>query len=71
MWMTSCWSNEEDIAAAIRWLCLEQGWLAEGGAAVGVAACLSGQIPDDGKPTAIVISGGNIDGEQLREILCA
>lgn len=62
--------SEEDIAAAIRWLCLEQGWLAEGGAAVGVAACLSGQIPDDGKPTAIVISGGNIDGEQLRDILC-
>ena len=63
--------TEEEIAAAIRWLCFEQGWLAEGGAVVGLAACLSGKIPDDGVPTAIVISGGNIDSEQLREILCA
>lgn len=63
--------SEEEIAAAIRWLCFEQGQVAEGGAVVGLAACLSGQIPDDGRPTAIVISGANIDGEVLREILCA
>ena len=63
--------SEAEIAAAIRWLCFEGGWLAEGGAVVGLAACLSGQIPDDGVPTAIVISGGNIDSEQLREIICA
>lgn len=62
--------SEEEIAAAIRWLCFEGGWLAEGGAVVGLAACLSGQIADDGRPTAIVISGGNIDSEQLREIIC-
>lgn len=63
--------SEAEIAAAIRWLYFEQGQVAEGGAVVGLAACLSGQIPDDGRPTAIVISGGNIDGEQLRKILCA
>ena len=63
--------SEAEIAAAIRWLCFEGGWLAEGGAVVGLAACLSGQIPDDGVPTAIVISGGNIDSQQLREIICA
>ena len=63
--------TEEEIAAAIRWLCFEQGWLAEGGAVVGLAACLNGAIADDGRPTAIVISGNNIDGTQLREILCA
>lgn len=63
--------TEEEIAAAIRWLCFEGGWLAEGGAVVGLAACLSGAIPDDGRPTAIVISGGNIDSDQLRAILCA
>lgn len=63
--------SEEAIAAAMCWLAYQSGWIVEGGGAVGVAALQSGIIPEDGKPTAIIISGGNVDENSLRQILSA
>lgn len=60
---------EDQIASAMRFLVDVQGWVVEGGGAVGVAALLQGLIPRDGKTTAVVVSGGNVDGETLRRVL--
>lgn len=62
-------ADEEQIAAAMRWLLETQGWVVEGGGAVGVAALLHGVIPNDGRKTAIVVSGGNVDMAVLRRIV--
>jgi threonine dehydratase len=61
--------DETQITEAIRWMVDEQGWLVEGGGAVGIAALLGGVIPADGRQTVIVVSGGNIDGDTLRRVL--
>lgn len=61
--------SEQAIAHAMRWMIEEQGWIAEGGGVVGVAALLSGAVQHDGRLTAVVISGGNVDGETLRGVL--
>jgi threonine dehydratase len=58
---------ESDVAEAIRLLYREEGVVAEGSGAVGVAAVLAG-LPLVG-PTAIVVSGGNIDDTDLSRIL--
>jgi threonine dehydratase len=63
--------SEEQIADAMRWLIDEQGWLVEGGGAVGAAALLGGVVESDGRPTAVVVSGGNVDGGTLRRVLNA
>lgn len=60
--------DEKTIARAMRWLVDEQGWMIEGGGAVGVAAILGGIIAPQG-PTVVVISGGNVDGQTLRQVL--
>ena len=61
--------SETQIADAMRWMVDSQGWLVEGGGAVGVAAMLGGVIADDGRKTAVVVSGGNVDGDLLRRVL--
>jgi threonine dehydratase len=63
--------SEQAIADAMRWMIEEQGWIVEGGGAVGLAALRSGVIPSDGRPTAVVVSGGNVDGATVRRILAA
>jgi threonine dehydratase len=60
--------SEEAIARAMRWMVFEQGWIAEGGGVVGVAALQSGTI-EPGGVTVVVISGGNVDGDVLRRVL--
>lgn len=60
--------SEEAIARAMRWMVFEQGWIAEGGGVVGVAALQSGAVDAD-KPTAVIITGGNVDGDVLRRVL--
>jgi len=61
--------SEEAIAGAMRWMAFEQGWIVEGGGAVGVAALMSGAVqPVDGL-TAVVVSGGNVDAETLTQVL--
>jgi threonine dehydratase len=60
--------SEEQIAVAMRWMLGTQGWLAEGGACVGIAAILHGVAPND-KKTAILVSGGNVDLETLKTVV--
>ncbi len=59
--------SEEAIADSLRWLMGRQQ-IVEGSGAVGVAAIRTGSVLLSGK-TGIVISGGNIDLEQLQTIL--
>lgn len=61
-------ASERQIAAAMRAM-LAAGWVAEGGGAVGVAALLQGAIPADGRETAVVVSGGNVDLAVLAGVL--
>ncbi len=61
--------DENQIASAMRWMVDEQGWIVEGGGVVCVAALLHKVIETDEKPTAVIISGGNIDGSTLRKVL--
>ncbi len=60
--------TEAEIAAAMRWMVAEQGWMAEGGGVVGVAALQSGKIPAGGE-TVIVVSGGNVSAAVLAKVL--
>ncbi len=60
--------SEAAIAAAMRWMVAQQGWMAEGGGVVGVAALQSGVI-EPGGVTAVVISGGNVDADRLAQVL--
>ena len=59
--------TEQEIYRAMAALLLEEGIVAEGGAAVGYAALLVGKIIAEG-PTAIVISGRNVDISRLCDI---
>ncbi len=61
--------SEAAIAEAMRWLILEAGWVVEGGGAVGVAALRGGAVKPDKRATVIVLTGGNVDGETLRQVL--
>ncbi|MDX1675608.1 MAG: threonine/serine dehydratase, partial [Longimicrobiales bacterium] len=56
------------VAPAIRSLFRREGVVAEGSGAVGVAAILAGDVHPKG-PTAVVVSGGNIDAAVLARIL--
>lgn len=61
--------SEEAIAQAMRWCVLDAGWVVEGGGAVCVAALREGIIPINGRKTAALVSGGNVDGETLLKIM--
>jgi threonine dehydratase len=61
--------SEEAITGAMRWLAYEAGWIVEGGGAVGVAALMSSAVKADGKTTAVIITGGNVDEATLRQVL--
>jgi len=61
--------TEDWIEKAMAWLFDEQGWLIEGGGAVGVAAILRGVIRANRRPTAVILSGGNVDGATMRQVL--
>lgn len=60
--------EEAAIEAAIRQLYLREGVVAEGAGAVAVAALLDGRVPLHGT-TAVLVTGGNIDGHALAGIL--
>ena len=62
--------SEQQIADAMRYMIETQGWVVEGGGAVGMAALLHDVLPHDGRVTAVVVSGGNVDGDVLRRVLC-
>lgn len=58
--------SEVQIAAAMRYMLEAAGWVVEGGGAVAVAALQHGVVPADGRTTALVVSGGNVDLAVLR-----
>jgi threonine dehydratase len=61
---------EEDTEDAIAGLVAEDQVVSEASGAVGVAALRSGRIaPRDGRPVAVVITGGNIDARVLARLL--
>ena len=60
--------TEQEIYRAMAALLRDEGIVAEGGAAVGYAALLSGELVVQG-PTAVVISGRNVDPSRLCDIV--
>ena len=61
--------TEAQIKESIALLHKEEHQIVEGGAAVSVAALLSGKIDVANKRVGVVISGGNIDETRLMAIL--
>lgn len=61
--------SETDIAVAIRFLSQEHGLVAEGSAAVGVAAVLTGRVTPKPGATVIVVTGRNISPQVLARVL--
>lgn len=61
--------SETEIARAMAFLLQEQRVVAEGAAAVGVAALLSGKVSPVGQNVTVVISGGNVAIPQLLKIV--
>jgi threonine dehydratase len=61
--------SEEEIYRGMRALFLGERLVAEGAGAVGIAALLAGKLRLDG-PTAMIISGQNVDMEQFMAIAC-
>jgi threonine dehydratase len=43
--------------------------IAEGAGALAAAALRAGRLREDGRPIALVVSGGNIDADRLTELL--
>ncbi|MDT3379103.1 hydroxyectoine utilization dehydratase EutB [Labrys neptuniae] len=60
--------SEEEVAAGIRHAFRAEDEIVEGAAGVGIAALLAGKLRPSG-PTAIVVSGRNIDPELHRRIV--
>lgn len=61
--------SEEEIAEGMRHLFFEEGLVAEGGAAVGVAGLLSGKVDAAGSRAAIVVTGANIDRRTWLDVI--
>jgi len=60
--------TEDEIAAGVRHASHEEGEIVEGAGAVGIAAILAGKVELTG-PTAVILSGGNIDARVHRHII--
>ncbi|MPZ60330.1 MAG: pyridoxal-phosphate dependent enzyme [Propionibacteriales bacterium] len=62
--------SEQEIRSAIRWLFSRHGLVAEGAAAAGVGALLSGKVsvPAD-RTVVVVLSGRNISASAFRDVL--
>jgi threonine dehydratase len=63
--------SEQEIEAAIRFLAFEHGVVAEGSAAVPVAAVQSGKVDLDAGPVAVVVTGRNITPTLLASVLAS
>jgi threonine dehydratase len=61
--------TEGELRAAVGAIAREERLIAEGAGATGVAAVASGTIDLHDRRVAIVLSGANIDGEKLKELL--
>ena len=60
--------SEEAIKEAVRWLFYRMKLVVEPSGALGLAALLSGAVKAEGR-IGIIVSGGNIDGETMSDIL--
>lgn len=63
-----CTVTEEAIVEAVRFLFHDVKLVVEPSGALGVAALLSGKVPAKGR-IGIIISGGNIDGQTIADIV--
>lgn len=61
--------SEDELGAAIGAIVREERLIAEGAAATGVAAVLSGSLDLRGRRVAVILSGANIDPDKLRTLL--
>lgn len=61
--------SEASVRRAMRWLFVEEGVVAEGSAAVAVAALLEGAIRDVSGPAAVILSGSNVDAARMADVL--
>jgi threonine dehydratase len=60
---------EAEVRAAVASLVLEERLVVEGAGAAGIAAVIDGRLEARGETIAVVVSGGNIDSELLKELL--
>jgi threonine dehydratase len=63
--------SDTEVKAAIAYAARTLKVLIEPGGAVALASVLAGRIESSGRTIAVVLSGGNIDDELLREVLAA
>ncbi len=61
--------SEDDIRAAVAFLLTRLKVLVEPTGAVGVAALLAGKVPGQAERVGVMLSGGNVDAEQLLDCL--
>jgi threonine dehydratase len=61
--------EEDEMAAAMRYLAAEQGLVVEPSGSVGVAAAMAGKVPEVGGTTAIVLTGRNVALTTLAKVL--
>ena len=61
--------SEDETAAAILALIEKQKLIAEGAGAVSVAAAMFNKLPIEGKKTVCLVSGGNIDVNNLSRVI--
>jgi threonine dehydratase len=62
--------EEESIREAVLWLLQKEKVVAEPSGAIGIAAIISNPEFFRGQNTAVIISGGNLDGSLMQDIVC-
>ena len=61
--------SDEEIVAALRFILLRLKLLVEPSGVAAAAAVLAGKLPRDIRKVGVILSGGNIDGEFLSQLL--
>lgn len=61
--------SDEEIVAAMKFMLFRMKLLVEPSGAAAAAAALAGKVPGNFKRVGVVLSGGNIDGDFLSELL--
>jgi Threonine dehydratase len=61
--------NEDEIYRAMQTLFFEDRIVAEGASVVGLAALLSGKLPQFRGPIATIVTGRNVDLEQFTQVI--
>ena len=65
-----CTVTDREIYNAMNKVLFETKLLIEPSASVGIAAAISGKLPDiKDKKVCFVLSGGNVDGKRLVEVV--